>query len=152
MKTEIKKIYKVFAALHDETSSGWIWMPPEDGFVSRDYITIKAITTGKKVNCICRIIDDNFIDSYNKSERTENITDKNKSIVISAYYRDMLGGLEKKKEYDFETIRTVCCACKIRTLLQHPDNIVKIAIWLAIISIGIGVLSIILSILSLCLN
>ena len=117
MKTKIKKKYKVFAALHDETSSGQIWMPQEDGFVSRDYITIKAITIGKKVNCICRIIDDNFIDSYNKSKRTEKITDKNKSIVISAYYRDMLGGLEKKKEYDFETIRTMCCACKIRTLL-----------------------------------
>jgi hypothetical protein len=126
-------------------------MPPWDGFVSRDYITLKTIPTGKKVNCICRIIDDNFIDSYNKSERTENITDRNNSIVISAYYRDMLGGIETKKEYEFEIIR-ICkfnYYSKIKTLRQHPDNIVKVATWLAIISIVIGILGILLSMLSL---
>ena len=144
----MKKIYKVFAALHDESNAGWIWMPPENGFTSRDLITITSLTKKKKVYCDCRIIDDNF-QSYYKKETGNSIDNKYNTIVISDYYRNKLGGLNTEEEYEFEIVRGKCFVSKIRTLLQHPDNIVKIATWLAIISIGIGLLSILSSILSL---
>jgi len=38
----MRKRYTVFAALYDDTNQGWIWMPKEKGFNSRDYITLKS--------------------------------------------------------------------------------------------------------------
>ena len=57
----MRKRYTVFAALYDDTNQGWIWMPKEKGFNSRDYITLKSTETSKKITCTCRIIDDNFL-------------------------------------------------------------------------------------------
>lgn len=148
--------YKVYAALYDESSEGWIWLPQKlekQNFSSRDIIVIKTKQNTQKVYCICRIIDNNFKRKYNKSDSGRcKIDNTDQAIVMSSYYRDMLGGLKTQEEYEFEIKRTKCPYYKIRALFQHPDNAIRIAIWLAIISIMIGMVSIIISISSCLLH
>ena len=141
MPKYMKKRYKVFAALHDDANQGWIWMPEEKGFKSRDYITLKLPTTGRKITCTCRLIDDNFLTYYNQPPRI-NIQEPNSALVISAYYRDMLDGLKTNESYDFEINKVwkFNYARKVKAILQHPDNGIKIAAWLAIISIIVSLI------------
>lgn len=143
----MKRKYEVFAALYEDSNEGWIWMPGEKDFDSRDHITVKSIATGKKVTCVCRIIDDNYIIQYNQPPRRI-IANPKEAIVLSTYYRDKLADRAKSKEiktsniYEFE-IKKVWrfnYFRKILALVQHPDNAIKIATWLAIISIIIGLL------------
>jgi len=140
----MRKRYTVFAALYDDTNQGWIWMPKEKGFNSRDYITLKSTETSKKITCTCRIIDDNFLTYYNQPPRI-NIQDPNLALVISAYYRDMLGELKTGETYEFEIekVGKFNYRRKIIAILHHPDNGIKIAACLAIISIFVSLISVI---------
>lgn len=149
----MKRKYEVYPALHDESNAGWIWMSQEEDFASRDYISVVNMSTDKKVLCICRIIDANFKRVY--KERTgKAIQEKKNALVVSDYYRKKLGLDEGKGQEisEFEIGRVVDPVSKIRTLLQHPDNIVKIVTWLAIISVAVGLVSILTSIWSLRLS
>lgn len=145
----MKKRYKVFASLYDDLNSGWIWIPVQKDLKSMDYIEIKTTLNKKRVICNCRIIDDNFRHLYNQ-RHTNKIDDTNSAIVISYYYRYKLGELKTGQEYEFEIRRLksfIPLCTEIRANLQHPDNVVKLATCLALLSVLLAILSIVLSIL-----
>ncbi len=112
----MSKNFYVLASLHDESNSGWVWVPESSSkeYNSRDLVKIEVEETGKKIYTVCRIIDDNFLRRYNhklkdgyiddkeccNSKKDNNNCDKtvfireaekDDYVVISDYYRAKLG-------------------------------------------------------------
>jgi hypothetical protein len=157
--TIITKKCKVFPALHGESDKGWIWMPKENGFESMDYVKLTNLAVNKNIFCICRTIDRNFKCYYKRKTDTSFPNDGSFLIVISDHYRRKLGienihspsedSNEKLVELRFAT--QGCWVCRkwycIIALLGHPDPCVKMAIFLAILSIILAILSIIVAFL-----
>ncbi len=165
-----KKFY-VLASLHDESNFGWVWLPESSSkeYNSRDLVKIEAEKTGKKIYTICRIIDDNFIRIYhnrlkkdcgndrdnNKSDKDYNcdenecnkITGNGYNIVISDYYRAKLGIDKGENSLIFTKVSNSNIFAKVKYLLEHPDNAIQIAAFLAIASILISSIGILLSLI-----
>jgi hypothetical protein len=125
-------------------------MPKEDDFSSRDHIEIRIPANGKSCICWCRIIDDNFLRNYNTPPRIT-IHNAERSLVVNDYYRGILG-VKSNNEYEIEITRVKRFQFikKVQALLWHPDNSIKLATWLALWSVLLGVVGIFLGILSLC--
>lgn len=150
----VKKKLKVFAALHEDSNAGWIWIPEAKGISSRDHIIVVVTGSQKKVTCVCRTLDKNFQSHYNNQPFTKKLQDLSRSIVLPAYYRDLLGKLETDEDYEFE-IRKVWrlnYPKRIFALVQHPDNAIRIATWLALWSLVLGIGGIVIGIISICLG
>jgi hypothetical protein len=136
--------YRVLASLRDELNQGWVWVT-SSGIDSRSVVKITNKQTKKIIYCECLEIDDNYTFVYNNSPR-ENI-DKNKAtMTISAWYRENLGGIKTKTNQELEIRVANGWLGKLRANLQHPQVVVRMAVWLAIISVGLGVLGVCLSI------
>ena len=146
---KIRSELEVFASLQEDSNVGWVWLPSFDSNLrTRDFI---KLTFGESsIICVARILDENFLAHYKKG-RTRLISDPQRALVISAYYRDKLGSIQPGRKYIFEIKRIMACnfISKTRALLQHPDNITKVAGWLAVISIALSALGVILSVYSI---
>jgi len=143
------KKHKIFVALHEEANEGWVWIPKGIVPSGSNLICLKNTQNGRKVYCSCRTIDENFQEYYNdENRRTHKISKNDNPIVISGYYRNKLG-LESNYEYELDITSTRNPINWIRALVNHPNNAIQLATWLAIISIFIGIVSVVLSICSL---
>ncbi len=153
--------YKILKAIHEESNEGWAWIPKTSTIKSRTFIKIDWIENkpkkSKPIRCQARIIDDSFYKFYTKRPETVKDFDKSNTIIMSEYYRDRFGISEddlknKENEYNLIISKYDCFFQKIRAFLEHPNDVVKIATILAIISIIVtsvlGLISIILAILS----
>jgi len=142
---------KVFASLHDDISDGWVWLPRKavkGRKVVRGRTTVKItnLDSGKKVFCEALLIEGNFVSIYNESPKRCRI-DKDGSIVISWWYRNRLGISETQQEHEFHVdIANGPCGT-IRALREHPQLVVRVSTWLAILSIILGILGLTLGIL-----
>lgn len=146
----MKRNLEVFKSLQEDSNVGWVWIPPLDTIRSRDHIKLSVESFSRSVLCIARTIDDNFLRNYNGRESTKPINLQNQAIVISDYYREKLGiQAGENYEFDIHRIRGWNFVGKTRALLQHPDNTAKIAGWLALISIGLSLAGVILSLCSI---
>ena len=142
---------KVFASLSEDINNGWLWVP-EHVVKNRSVVKIKDLEpdSGKSVFCEAIPIDENFISRYNKSELTHEIKDKKASIVINGWYRKKLGIWEiQQEEQNFQITVADNCWGHIRASLHHPQNVVRLAVTLAIISVILGIMSLVLGIMSL---
>jgi hypothetical protein len=145
--------YTIFAALYDEATEGWIWVPTGQGFSSGDYIKINCLSTGKEIVSSCRIIDKYFLERYNKPHRNF-IEDKKSALVMSLHYRKILEEIETGKDYEFEIVRLEgkLNLNKLKAFTQHPNNYVRIASLLAIMSIILGFAGVLLNIVGIILS
>lgn len=143
--------YRIYASLFEEKDAGWVWidnpkLPP------RCIVRIRNLKNGKSIYCEALQIDKGFMHRYNKDPRIH-IEDPKSALVINRWYRE---GLSKRRG-DFES-RTnqelnitqfnnciTKCIARIFSCLGHPQIIVRISTWLAIISIVLGLLSVFLS-------
>lgn len=98
----------------------------------------------KVVYCECLEIDDNFINEYNKPPRIS-IKHNESTLVINAWYRKRLGGIKTKTSHDLEVTSANGLWGKLRSNTGHPQVIVRMAIWLALLSVGLGILGVGLS-------
>ena len=146
----IKKKYKVFVSLYEESNSSWVWLSEEKGLITRDLIEVKVPKRGGYCICTYREIEGNFIDYYNNSSRKCLKIDK-PSIVVNDYYRKKLN-IDKNEEYEFtiQKIENKQIWKRISSIRKyHPDNSLKLAVYLAICSILLGMFSIILGIINI---
>jgi hypothetical protein len=79
--------YKSYAALHEDISSGWVWIGGHD-FPQRSIIKI----TNKKKSVYCEFlkIDENYLEKYNNG-RTLKIENPSNTIIANEWYRTRLG-------------------------------------------------------------
>lgn len=136
-------MYKVLAATREDMNEGWVWLSPHS-FAPRSIVKIRNKGNKKVVYCEALEIDDNFIKEYNQNPRVS-INQSERTIVVNGWYRNHLGGINTKQNHDLE----VSCANKLwgkfRASTGHPQVVVRLATWLAIISVGLGVLGVCLA-------
>jgi hypothetical protein len=141
--------------LHEESNEGWVWIPKGiDCIETRDFIIIKRRGCKSLIRCQARIIDENFSNFYKKRLEEYNKDRKSKSvdlwyeikennqlpIVMNDYYRKLLH-LKTQEECVLEISKADYCYQKILAFLHHPNDVVKIATYMALISITLSTLS-----------
>ena len=138
-------MYKVLASTRLDMNKGWVWVT-DKVYPQRSVIQIKNNKNGQSIYCECLEIDKNFKKEYNQSPRIH-IQDNQDTIIINAWYRERLGDIETKKIHDLKIKKVNNWWGKFRANIGHPQIIVRLATWLAIISIGLGLFSVILTII-----
>lgn len=85
----LREHFTVYAALYSESKEGWIWITLKgyDG----NFITIRNPFNNKSITCMLRTIDDNFIKYYKETNIYDKKIEPGLSVVISEYYRKILG-------------------------------------------------------------
>lgn len=132
--------YRIFPALHEEASSGWVWLSQPQW--ERGIIRIYNEETKKRVFCEYRRIDDNFKDFYDSRPRTNKLPSSDPVIVISQWYCRRKLSIDGKEDAELDVRRAFWWEFgPIRAGLEHPDAIVRLATILALISVGLGLIS-----------
>ena len=139
-------MYRVLAALTRDMNEGWVWLS-NAGLESRSIVTIKNKANNKMIYCECLEIDENFTREYNAS-RTNSIKANENVIVMNEWYRKQLGGIVTNREHDLEIRSADNFYGKIRANTGHPQVVVRLATCLALLSLALGLISILLSIKS----
>lgn len=142
-------MYKVVAALQMDINQGWVWLTGS-GFDQRSIVKITNKANNKSVYCERLEIDENFIKEYNKSSRV-NIDPKEETAVINAWYRKKLGDITTKASHDLLIVEANGWCGKLKANISHPQVVVRLATWLAFISVGLGIIGIGLGWISICM-
>ena len=136
-------MYKVLAATRTDMNEGWVWLSEHD-FVPRSIVRIKNRSNRAVVYCEALEIDDNFIEEYNQPPRV-GISRDEKTIIMNGWYRNRLGGIETKNNYALEISAANGWWGKFRASTGHPQVVVRLATWLGVISVALGIVSIALA-------
>ena len=138
-----------YASLHEESKSGWVWVPPSEDLNS-EFIEIINKENQKSIICERRIIDDNYIERYNKGNTKKIKSDDVDTIfIINEYYRNKLGGLATQKGVELNILNADgFCNERIKAYLDHPDPYLRMGIILGMIFVGLGILSLTLGLFS----
>lgn len=129
------KMYKIYAALHSESRTGKVWNNEK---LNNRLIKIINLENKKSIIVSNRRIDFNFEKKYNQKPR---FTLEESSLVMDEFYRNKLG-IFSTQEVKFLIINPVAkwqICDNLRYLYEHPDDVVRITFWLAIISIGLSI-------------
>ena len=138
---------KIYASLQDDLSEGFVWLK-KPGLPARGVVKITSPETKKSIFCESLQFEGNFLHKYNQAPR-HTITNQESSIVMSAWYRAGLGGLETQEEYPLEITGAHSCYGKIRACLDHPQLVARVAVWLALLSVALGAVGIVLGVISI---
>ena len=150
MATNVTNNYMVKASLAEDVNAPYIWfsnLPCE----SREIVKLSNSDGSKSIWCEVLKASENFIERYNRNHRTKNINQTDEFVVSNEWYREKLG-LEKNQQSTIK-ITVSSCPLLIRQLLAsfiHPDNTIRLAAGLALVSVILGGIGLILGIVSLC--
>jgi hypothetical protein len=142
-------MYKVLAAMHADMNEGWVWLTGS-AFVPRSIVKITNKANNKSVFCEHLEIDDNFINEYNQRPRVY-IDPNEETAVINAWYRKRLGGIATKTRHDLQIVEANGWWRRFRANTGHPQAVVRLATWLAAISVALGVIGVGLGVFSIYL-
>lgn len=95
-------------------------------------------------------LDENYRKKY-KDKTGNDIDPPEKALVINEWYRQRLGNLETQREYDLEIKHKVTIFGRLKAIMGHPQAAIRIAFWLAFISIVIGIIGLVIGLLSILL-
>ena len=137
---------KIYASSMDDLAEGIVWLQ-RSGLPPRCVVKITNGEAGASVFCEALQIEKNFLDTYNQSPRFR-IDEPESAIVMSAWFRARLGGLETQKSYLLTIDPANNASGKLRACFHHPQVVVRVAAWLGVISVGLGVVGLLLGILS----
>lgn len=142
--------FRVHTALHEESSSGWIWASRPE-LRARGVVRITNHANRRSIHCEYREIDTFFLKRFNrgKPDEASEMKMQENPIVISWWYRAALGILEIGKDVDLDlTPERLKLIGVIRAGSQHPDVITRLATRLGVLGVWLGVTSIVVSLLS----
>jgi hypothetical protein len=133
--------WHVFPSLHEEAREGWVWASEIDD-PAAPHIMIRNSTSGRRVVCEQRLIDDNFRRVYNDEGRVA-LPQAEAVLVVSAYYRQRLG-IPRSAGSPIELDISTCHGpiASLRAGLAHPSSAVRTATWLGLLSLALGLLSV----------
>jgi len=136
--------YKVYASLNEDIDTGRCWISTPK-VPTRSIISMKS-ESGKRTYCEAMQIESNFLNHYNVKATTKKIdldTEPN-VIVMSEWYRHRLGDLETQQEYEIEIASKDNYWAKFRACCHHPQIVVRLTTWLALLAIILGVIGVVL--------
>lgn len=132
--------YKVYAALLDDISSGWVWVGGFEG-EQRSIIKLHNANSKKSVYCEALRIDKNYLKKYSEGN-TSSIKNESNSIIANEWYRRKLG-IHSTKNYEHISISEANHLYgRFRASIQHPQVVVRLATWLGLLSVILGVIGI----------
>lgn len=137
---------KIYASLDDHIGEGFVWLQ-KSGLPARCVVKITSSVTKRAVFCEALQFEENFLKRYNQPPRYT-IKDPGSSIVMSGWYRIRLGGLQTQGEYALEVTEADSWCGKIRACLNHPQIVVRVAVWLGLVSVALGALGVVLGVIS----
>lgn len=100
---------------------------------------IKNPDNGKTVYCESLQIDANFLSAYNQFPRIA-ISSPKDALEIGGWYRAALGGLPTQSNVQLEIKSCNSWWGKFKACTDHPQTVVRVAAWLGLISVGLGLL------------
>ncbi|WP_337043050.1 hypothetical protein [Emticicia sp. 17c] len=160
------KTYKIFAAIHSEARSGDVWT--YEKFIQRPrLIKISRPKSNIYIIVTYRHIDENFESIYNPEETNPEETNKQETnkdgsinkknlnkklkryrltpnaLVIDSYYKTKLF-LENQTEVELcvVPVKSYQFCYHIKYLWQHPNDSIRLATYLSVVSIVISLLPI----------
>ena len=133
---------KLFAALQDDAHQGWVWLQ-DSTLPARSVVRITNPANGKSVYCEALQIESNFHAQYNQSPR-QTIDDASSAIVLGAWYRAALGGLETQSDVSLSITPANSWRGKFSACIHHPQIVVRLAAWLGGIGLVLGVIGFVL--------
>jgi hypothetical protein len=136
----------IFASTQDDLQQGWVWLKKEN-LPARSVVKITNAGNGKSVYCESLQIDSNFLSNYNQSPRFS-ITDPQNSIVLNGWFRAKLG-VQTQTDVPITIQAANGHLGRFLACTGHPQVIVRVAAWLGLISVSLGVLGAILGVVSL---
>lgn len=151
-----QKSYTLYAALHDDIGEGFIWLPKPD-LPPRAVVKISHTLNGCRRTIFCEALqlESNFLNCYNRPGRRQ-IADSGSSIVLSHWYRAMLGPPGQPLRTGAEILLNIVAAnsfwARLRAQWQHPQLVVRVATWLGVIGAGLGVPGLILGAVSIWMS
>lgn len=138
---------KLFASLREDTQQGWIWLQ-NPTLPARSVIRIKNPDNGKVVYCEALQIDNNFLAAYNQQPRFT-ISAPQEALVINGWYRAALGGVSTQSDVQLSIKPCNSWWGKFKACTHHPQTVVRVAAWLGLISVILGLLGAVLGAASL---
>lgn len=145
-KNKMKEKIRVLASLKTDSMEGWGWIS-ESLINENGYYEIENLN-GNKTICYLRVIDANFIKNYEKGD-TFKLKETDSILILNEYYR-FKTGINNTNE--LTNIKITKCNWLKRNFvfeLSHPNPYVRQNGKLTIISILLGLISIILTIYTL---
>ncbi|WP_435106886.1 hypothetical protein [Arhodomonas sp. AD133] len=145
------KEYQIFAALKAEISAPFVWLT-SPGVPSRSIAKLKNPSNKKSIYCEVLIVDENFRANYNEAKHTNKIAQAEEAAVINGWYRQRLG-IEKNEKAQLEVTLPgwqPLPLLQIQAGLSHPDNAVRIACDLAVVSVALGAIGLVLGVVAIC--
>jgi len=136
--------YTLYAALHEDIAEGFVWLPA-NALPARCTVRISHHNGDRRRSVYCEALqlDKNFISRYNGADGTKKIADNGVDImVMSNWYRFRLGRLQTQKKYMLEIKACNNWCGKLLACTHHPQVIVRVGAWLGIVSVSLGVVSI----------
>jgi hypothetical protein len=116
--------------------------------IGRTIVRVRNTERNKAVYCEALTIDRNFLRNYNAGGR-DAIVEPANAIVLNAWYRKRLGGLETRKDYALSVSVEEHLVGRVRCCLDHPQIVVRLATWLALLGVVLGLIGVWLGIKSL---
>lgn len=138
---------KIFAAQSEDAQQGWVWLK-KPNLPVRSIIKIKNTANGKSVYCEALQIDQNFLNSYNQLSRFT-ISNPSDALVINGWYRAALGGISTQSDASLSISPCNFWWGKFKACTHHPQTVVRVAAWLGLISVVLGLLGAVLGAASL---
>ncbi len=142
--------YIVYAASKDETGEGWIWFRSPK-IATRALVTVENLDNGCRVCCEARIIDQNFVNEYNKNRNMDTANPRtvevfNDAVFISEWYRNALGGFGTTSRTGDKAKLKITRARlpwlrDIRAACQHPSIVVKVGTRLGVLSLWLAIVA-----------
>lgn len=130
--------YLVLASLKEDMNQGWIWIS-HPSISSRSIVEVKA---GKKsIYCEALQIDHNYREAY-KRGWTYDLSNDQPVLTISAWYRNKLGLDNTNESYELSIKQSNDLYGRVISSIQHPQVVVRLATWLGIISVSLGILGV----------
>lgn len=137
---------RIYASLDDDIGEGFVWLR-KAGLPARGIVKITHTDSGRSLFCEALQFEDNFLQKYNQSPRFT-IDNPESSVVMNGWYRARLGGLQTQREYPLDIAQADSWRGKIRACMDHPQVVVRVAVWLGLLSVALGVVGVLLGIIS----
>lgn len=138
---------KIFAAREEDVHQGWVWLQ-NPKIPARCVVKITNPSNGRCIYCEALQIDANFLKHYNQPDRIK-IQDPTSSIVMGAWFRAGLGGIQTKSEVPLEIKPCQSCWGQYMASVHHPQTVVRLAAGLGGVGFILGVIGLVLGVISI---
>ena len=147
--TKSSNTFIIRTALAEDINSPYLWFS-DLPCPSREIVKVVNKNNSKSIWCEVIKASNNYIKRYNQISRTFNISRNDPFIVVNSWYRVKLG-IKKNEKYNIEIKKSIMprLVKQLCASYNHPDNTVRLAVNLAIVSVGLGLLGLILGLISL---